>query len=496
MATGVQPDGTYQYTVPGITPIVQNAIPSYTLTGSTGQSIMTSINIPPLQQYGFGPDSELVINVTWTCNSSANTKTLTASFGSIVNSVVPWTDVQTTNTTNEWSFRVSCKNNTAIQVVAAGPVLGGSANALQTMTRDFTTENYLTLYGTLANAADSMTVARYSVYLVNSPVYTSPRALYGQKVFWGGNCHFDDMSGFGGSVTTAQLVSNLQALGMTTVRATYEGPTSLPSLVNIANALRGTGIQMYCCIDVDTTSNGSTFWPTEQAAYNNAYAIARNVALTLQPLGVTMFEAGNELDTKHGINTVGDQGSATASFSNSQWPVFRGTIAGALDGIKSVPGTLSASNAFTLCGIGASDGLWNGTAPDGSSGYRQLRWDITAWHNYSPYGSLMCISRSFQKPNMNLLEYVSRKYQRPIMISEFSGASGNTEAQQLAWWTYLASDYYANRYKYNIMGCMTYQLYQGFPPWALVQTPSTNTLYATFGVGVKNFIAANADTGT
>lgn len=493
MTTGVLSSGAYRPTNVGFFPIVQNAIPSYPVTGFVGTTVAAAINIPALSSLGVGPDAELIINVTWTCNSSANAKVMTASFGNIALQSVPWIDSQTTNTTNEWTFRVSARNDLTKQVVSASPFLGGSTNAVQNTTLDFTNPLYLSLYCTLANAADSVVVQRYSVYVSNPPVYTSPRANYPQKMFWGANAHWDDLVQGGGGITTAQVVACLQTLGMTTLRMAYENNAgSLVSLVAMAKALQGTGISLYCCLDLDMTAAGLT---DEASAYARGWAVAQTVVPVLKPLGVTIYECGNELDSKNGINTVGDQGAYPASFSSTKWPLMRGIIAGAVDGVQKM-GCLAASNAFVLCGIGASDMLWNGTNPNGQGGFRQVRWDITAWHNYAPWGSMVTISRSFQAPNMNLLEYIARAYQRPIMISEFNGQTGNTQAAQLSYWTYQASDYYANRYKYNIMGCQTYELFGGFPDWAMVQTPSTATLYTPFGTGIQTFIASNADSGT
>ena len=139
--------------------------------------------------------------------------------------------------------------------------------------------------------------------------------------------------------------------------------------------------------------------------------------------------------------------------------------------------------------------LWNGTAPDGSSGYPQIRWDITAFHNYHPYGPLVAVEQFTNGPWMNVLDYLSRAYKVPIYISEFNGDAAFTSAQNLTWTNAQMYTYYANRYRWNIMGCNIYQLFQG-SPWNQIATPGTPGTLSTQGAGVQSFITANPDTGT
>lgn len=498
MATnsGILSSGAYQVSNVGIIPVVQSAIPQPQAQGYfAGPVCLAVINIPALSQFGCGPDSELIVNVTWGCSTGATAKTAFATFGTHNGAHFPWSDTQTTNVVNEWSFRISLQNSTQKAVVNAAPAFGGATAALGAVTVDFTQPTFLSIGGQLANATDTMQVLRYSVWLSNPATIQSTRINYPQKMFWGANAHYDDTTLAGGPWTVAQVISSLQQLGMTTLRMTYEGnASSLNVLIAVAKALQGTGISLICCIDISLQDSQSVLWKTEAAAFAYGWATGVLVAKTLTPYGVTIFECGNELDTKNGMNVIGDQGCYPISFSVAQWPIFRGIIGGCIAGVKSIPGTLACSNAFTLCGIGASDMLWDGTSPDGKSGFPKVQWDITSWHNYQPYGLLSLISRSFSAPNMNVLEYISRRYQRPILISEYNGQVGNTQAQQLAFWTLQSTEYYTNRYKYNIMGAMTYQLFQGFPDWALVQ--SAGTLYSPFGTGVQSFIAANPDSGT
>jgi hypothetical protein len=482
---GVSSTGQYLSTLPGLIPITQSAIASYTLTGTTSATIIQTINIPPLASYGFGPDSELIIAVTWVCNSSANVKTLTCNFGA---SQTPWTDTQTTNSTNEWFFRVSCRNNSSAQFIGGSQNTNSSTNGSVQINLDFTQQQYLAFWGTLANAADALRIERYSVWLSNPAVPSSQRALYGQKTFWGCNAHYDDTTVGGGSVTPAQVVSCLQAMHSTVLRMTHEGPQSLPALIAMAKQLQGTGIQMYCCLDL-----GLNVGQTEAQSFTQGWSTALQVVSALKPYGVVMYECGNEMDTKNGINVAGDNGFFKTSFSNALWSTQRGLIAGAVAGVQSM-GCLAASNATTIAGVGFLDMLWNGTAPDGTSGYEKVQWDITAFHNYQPYGPLTGVQQYSGGAWVNIYDYLWRAYNKPIMISEYNGSAAFTEAQNATWCTRVQNEMYSLRYKYNIMGAIIYELFGG-DPWGMVSNASTATLSNPLGTTVAANCNSLADTG-
>jgi hypothetical protein len=492
----ILPNGTYLQPGQGYFPIANSAVPTPPLTGVIGSpsgAFMHSINLPAIASLvGIAsPDAELIFSITWSCNSSVNTKTLSGNLNNInVKNIISYTDVQTTNISNEWNFRVSCRNNTGVQVANAVATAGASTTAVQNVASlDFNLPLMFTFYGTLANAADTMQIERYSVWLSNGPSYKAQRFNYGTKYFWGGNSHFDDYVIGGGPNTAVQGTNALTTMGMSTMRITYEfgAPLCPASLVAMAQQCQIAGKQMICCIDI-----GIQPATTPASNYAVNYAAARSAALLLSPYGVTIFECGNEMDTKAGINPSGDPGARPASFSNALWPFFRETIRGAIDGVHSVPGCVAASNAFTICGIGASDMLWNGTAPDGSSGYTKVRWDITSWHNYRPYGPVSSIETYSNGGWVNIPEYLARAYGVPQYWSEFGGQSGDPDATNALWDQYTMGHLYNNRYKYNIMGCAIYQLWQG-GPWSMFDSPGV--INAARGTPIQTFIAANPDTG-
>lgn len=481
MTQGVSPGGSYQ-TYPNFQVVAASSIPSFTLTGSVSNTPMASLTIPG----GLvGPDGEIEIFVKWSRNNTANGITVTAQLG---NTTLEFSDTRASATSVTEYWRIGARGSTASEVGPGPQGITSSTSSFSVLAKDLAQDQTVTIFAQLANAGDNMRVESFSIAVRNPLQYNDSRLSSTTPIFYGINGHFDD------SQTIAQHIADMQTLGITMYRCTYEGSaTSLNYLVNLAKALQGTGIQLYCCIDLSMTSDGTNLWGSEQLAYQYAYGVGMQVAGALAPLGVVYFECGNELDTKNGVQpTGGTQGGVIADFSAAVWPILRGVVAGCMAGIRALalPGVQCASNAFTRGGLAAMDMLWFGTAPDGSSGYLPVRWDITAFHNYEDYGSLLCMSLDFAKPYANILEHLSRVYQRPIVISEWNGKASDTDVQRAAWASRFMTEMYTNRFKYNVASIMVYELYGS--PWAVMSSPGN--VLSTFGTTVQSFIAANPDT--
>jgi hypothetical protein len=308
------------------------------------------------------------------------------------------------------------------------------------------------------------------------------------------NGHFDYTQ------TPTQIIASLKSLGMTSYRATWEGSdASLSVLVALAQAFKadGTGIKLYVCLDVDMTSDGTNMWANEAAAFSYALAAGAHCAAALAPYAssIMAFECGNELSRKQSITDPfpAVQGTNRTDYSNTKWPILRGVVAGAMDGVKSVlPGMPCASNAWVFSEFAAADMLWTGTNPDGSTGHRAVKWDITAIHSYHSWGDPM--NEPFDGdgtgPRFDYLAYMSNAYGVPIVISEWNGdAGGQSVADQSAWVSKMYYSFYANRHRYNIAAVMIYALYSD--PWNVLV--DATGLPSTVGAVVQSFIAANPD---
>ncbi len=475
-------NGVYQKYPVGCTVIATRTTATFNWTGSTASTPFDVITIPA---YSVAPSGYLEIEVKWSFTSSANTKTLGAVLG---HTNFAWTDVQTTNHSSTWKFSIQNTGSTSSQTAASTINNGGSTIDYDFFTFDFTQEQRIALWGTLANASDVMKIQSFTVRAYNPPVYSTARLQYGTPLFYGANGHFDDVQ------TIAFHIAGMKTMGMKIMRITWEGPSSIASLIAYAQAFQadGTGLQLYVCLDVEIQSGGVIF-TTEAAAYATTFSNVLPVVQALAPYGVTIFECGNEADTKQGINIGDPQGGLPSDFSNTLVPIFRGVQRGAIDAVHAVPGCLACSNAYTVCSIALSDMMWYNFNPDGSAGSGPIRWDITAWHNYEDYGPLCAVEMGNARPWVNIYEYCNRRYGGvPIVISEWNGKSSDTDPQRAAWATRHMTEAYNNRFRWNIASIIVYELYGS--PWQVLD-PVTNVPISTFGTTVQSFITANPDPG-
>jgi hypothetical protein len=470
-------NGAYATYPVGCTVVATRTTGTFNWTGSTASTPFDVITIPANT---IGPSGHLEVEIKWSFTSSANAKTLGVVMG---HTNFAWTDVQTTNHSSTMKFSIQNQGTTQSQLGASGTNNGGSTLDFDFLAFDFSQEQRLTLWGTLANAADVMKIQSFTVKAYNPPCYSTARLKYGTPLFYGANAHFDD------SQSIAFHIAGMKTMGMKLMRMTYEW-TALSTLVAYAQALQtdGTGIQMLCCLDVGINS-----YPDEASAYSATFAAVLPIVQALAAVGVTMFECGNEMDTKAGLNTGDAQGGLPSDYSNTLVPIYRGVQRGAIDAVHAVAGCLACSNAYTVCSIALADMMWYGTQPDGTSGHPLVRWDITSWHNYEDYGPLTAVEMGNARPWVNIYEYCNRRFGGvPIMITEWNGKSSDTDAQRAAWASRHMTEAYNNRYRWNIASIIVYELYGS--PWQVLDGVA-NTPISTFGTTVQSFISSNPDTG-
>lgn len=320
-------------------------------------------------------------------------------------------------------------------------------------------------------------------------------------MFYGANGHFDY------SAPISQQIANLQTMKMTSYRVAFEpgNATCLTYLQNLATALKGTGITMICLVDTSMCDGNGNLFLTEAAAYQAGYQMGYACASALVPLGVNIFECGNELDAKSNIRTyAGEQGGVAVDFQNVNFPSLRGVLTGCYDGIRAVggPSVRIASNAFTACSIACADMLWDGKQPDGTCGHTPVRWDITNWHNYEDYGNPFdgTMSMDYMKPDINLCDHLQAKYidkngnSLPIMFTEWNSRASDTDAQRSAWASTFMGWAYGLRKQLNLLAICGYQLYNGSPFGMMNQ--ADGSIVQTFGTTVQSFISSNPDSGT
>lgn len=339
---------------------------------------------------------------------------------------------------------------------------------------------------TVATPAQAATTAPSTPAQSNTDGSSANPTQFTKRIFYGMNGHYDY------TYSTDQLISMLTTIGCTTYRLAVEDfSKSLPAIVNVASAFQNTGMTLFPCIDCGLTDSNGNLWADEQTAYNQGYTWGQTTAKALMPYGVTMYECGNEL-TRRGQIVIDSTcaGNKASDFNNANWPIMRGVMRGMIDGVKSVQPTAQCGINFCVADIGASDALWNGTQPDGSSGHPTVKWDITTWHNYEVYGDIFNIGTDGAGPGFDLPAYCKAKYGVPFMLTEWNANPEDTEDVRAAYITQKMTSYYAARKNDNIDSIMYYDLDSGNTQWGLVIDGVPNTWPYN---AMKNFIASNPD---
>jgi hypothetical protein len=308
--------------------------------------------------------------------------------------------------------------------------------------------------------------------------------------FYGINGHYDY------NYTPAQVITALQSLGCSTYRINcVNDPAQLGPTVALAQAFRQVGLTLFVVIDLglhDGNGNLQTWATSEPDTYNAGFATASAVATALQPYGVTMYECGNELTRDSLIVTDSNNaGTNPAGFVNANWPLMRGLMRGLMEGVRSVQPSARCGSNFCVADVTAADMLWDGTQPDGSGGYPQIRWDITTWHNYSAYGDIFNIGSDGAGPRFNLPVYCKARFGKPFMITEWNSFTDDTETGRATYVTTQLGEFYAARKTDAIQSVMYYELTSGDDTWGIVSS-SLDPIQPTYGA-FQSFASGNPD---
>jgi hypothetical protein len=282
--------------------------------------------------------------------------------------------------------------------------------------------------------------------------------------FYGMNGHFDY------TYTPAQIISMLKALGCTTYRVgCTDDPTQLNAVAALAQAFENAGMTLFVLVNIGLVDPSGNLYPSEAVAYSTARAASQTIASTLSPFGVTIYECGNELTRQSAtVLNFTYAGTKVTDFNNTNWPIMRGVMRGLIDGVKTVQPSAKCGINFCVADTGASDALWDGMQPDGSSGYPLVRWDITTWHNYEVYGDIFNIGQDGASPGFDLPTYCKARYGVPFIISEWNA---NLEDSQAFRGTYITSqlgEFYAARKTHNIQSVIYFELDSGNNTWGVV----------------------------
>lgn len=235
---------------------------------------------------------------------------------------------------------------------------------------------------------------------------------------------------------------------------------------NDQSAVAHTMIPQFGSIIVQPIFNQyGTFSTSETTTYNNfhqfgsAYAVA--IAGKVQIIEM-MNEPENEFFPGGVIGSNGQNVTDYSTMDIRYWNSFRGMVRGFYDGFRGVDTamqTLIASPAVTWLHYGILRGLWDGEAPDGTTGHNVCRWDIVNQHWYLDFGDITDID--FGGGNIvNVLSDLNGYWpDLPIQLSEIGVQDSQTEATYDSYILSAVSQYCALKSTYNICGIAWYELY-------------------------------------
>lgn len=278
------------------------------------------------------------------------------------------------------------------------------------------------------------------------------KAFSAPQPFYGVNGHYDY------PFTPEELVSILKDLGVTSYRInTGPDDAALARAVGYAKALVAAGINVLPVLD-----NG-IIGVDEASGFAGGYQVAVQKVLAFAGLGIDVYEVGNELDRKSEIFiNPAAAGNARSDYAMGSWPQYRGTVRGMIEGVHAAQYGAHAGVDFCGADIAAADMLWDGTQPDGASGFPQARWDVTMWHNYEINLQIFNIGvdgGGTANPPLNIPEYAKRYNNNPFWLTEFGSNGGKEpEDQVVSWINAYLPNLWNNRYNDNISAIFLYQL--------------------------------------
>ncbi|TDY26315.1 hypothetical protein B0G81_6825 [Paraburkholderia sp. BL6665CI2N2] len=145
----------------GVPQIIAQSAVSSSVTGTLAETTLATIALPALQA-----NSIVRITHDHTFTNNADTKTITAR----INGTSVGAYNIASNATSSMQRRLANRNSKSSQLVTpatAGTSFGSSTSGYLTATIDTSVPTTLTLTGTLANAADTITLESYIVEVLN-----------------------------------------------------------------------------------------------------------------------------------------------------------------------------------------------------------------------------------------------------------------------------------------------------------------------------------------
>lgn len=129
------------------------------LTGTTSETALATITVPAGTM---GANGFLIVTSYWSYTNSANNKTIRARFGGTAIAA----NVVTTTASAPFHLTIGNRNSASSQIIGMGTgLIAATSGALGTSSQNTAGAIDLTLNGTLASAAETITLESYIVQL-------------------------------------------------------------------------------------------------------------------------------------------------------------------------------------------------------------------------------------------------------------------------------------------------------------------------------------------
>jgi Glycosyl hydrolase catalytic core len=291
----------------------------------------------------------------------------------------------------------------------------------------------------------------------------------------------------------ATIKAQLISLGVKAVRNGATSTAGIDSLLANVVTPYAPQIAVYPMINPWPGDAGAT---TEAAAYAYGRTMGAYAAQKLGRGVCPYIEIGNEWDCN--FNVAGDGLSITdytvaadGGDGNAAFALYRGAIRGFIAGFESIDPTHITKLVIGGSGwlhLGFLDGIWNGKAPDGTTGHPTARGDYVAWHWYCDMGNIVAANGGTVS-NYNLLQQLQTRFSKPILLTEVGCQMNESEATVQAYMVTFYDQIRSLAAQYSILNVTWY---------SRTDDSQTCGLYLSDGVTAKprlatltNYIAAN-----
>jgi hypothetical protein len=302
----------------------------------------------------------------------------------------------------------------------------------------------------------------------------------------GSGVHFYGVNDHPGYPGFSSVPAQMAGIGVKSMRYDGYNTGDVDNLINNIIPALAPNISVYPMIQDWPGDVGAT---TETDAYNYGVTLGTYAAQKLAGK-VAFVEVGNEWENN--LTIANDGYNITDYSTTANFNLYRGAVRGFIAGWNTVDPNHTTKLVVGAAGwlhLGWLDGMWNGKAPDGTTGHPTARGDYVAWHWYRDMGDITNATGG-SVSNINVLNELKTRFGVPIVITECGDQVGSdSEATVDAWVTSFLGQMVSLAPTYNIINVSWYERVDDSQVIGLYQsdgvTPKTRVTTMT------NFISAH-----